>query len=310
MRIAIVGAGMAGLACAEALRAAAHDVVLFDKGARPGGRMSTKIIPTPLGDASFDYGAQYFVARTPALRAIVDRWEQDNIVAPWPAAGADAWVGVPGMSAPLIAMASHGDVRWSARVETLARRSDGWHLRGARVEADGFDAVVVAAPAEQAAPLVRTFDPRLAAAADSQKSDPCWTVMAAFSSDLPIAADVIEDAGVIGWAARNTSKPGRTAVEAWVIQASPGWSVAHLEDDGDAVTTMLLDAFARTTGVVAQPIATSAHRWRYARSARSDQGCLWNGELALGLCGDWLSGPRVEAAWQSGTALAAAMIAA
>lgn len=63
MRIGIVGAGMAGLACAEGLAGLGHEVVLFDKGRGPGGRMSTRRLPTSAGEAHFDYGAQYFTVR-------------------------------------------------------------------------------------------------------------------------------------------------------------------------------------------------------------------------------------------------------
>ena len=38
-----------------------------------------------------------------------------------------------------------------------------------------------------------------------------------------------------------------------------------------------------------------------------DIGALWNGELGLGACGDWLIGPRVECAWLSGRELARQM---
>ena len=49
MRIAIIGAGMAGLSCADALRDEGHEIALFDKGRGPGGRMSTRRVDTPLG---------------------------------------------------------------------------------------------------------------------------------------------------------------------------------------------------------------------------------------------------------------------
>ena len=39
---AIVGAGIAGLACAQQLQAAGRTVQLFDKGRRPGGRVATR----------------------------------------------------------------------------------------------------------------------------------------------------------------------------------------------------------------------------------------------------------------------------
>jgi len=52
MKIAIIGAGMSGLACADALLEVGHEVSLFDKGRGPGGRMSTRRIMTGLGEAA------------------------------------------------------------------------------------------------------------------------------------------------------------------------------------------------------------------------------------------------------------------
>ena len=65
MRIAIVGAGLAGLSCAQALRAGGADVQLFDKGRGVGGRMATRRVDTPLGPATFDHGAQFLTAHDP-----------------------------------------------------------------------------------------------------------------------------------------------------------------------------------------------------------------------------------------------------
>ena len=65
MTIAIIGAGMAGLSAALALKAAGRNPVLFDKGRGPGGRMSARRAQTPLGEVRFDHGAQFFTARDP-----------------------------------------------------------------------------------------------------------------------------------------------------------------------------------------------------------------------------------------------------
>ena len=59
MRVAVVGAGMAGIACAERLAGAA-EVVLFDKGRAAGGRMATRRMETAAGTASFDHGGAVF----------------------------------------------------------------------------------------------------------------------------------------------------------------------------------------------------------------------------------------------------------
>ncbi len=307
-KIAIVGAGMAGLACAQALRAAGHNPALFDKGRRAGGRMSARRMMTPLGEAGFDHGAQYFTARDPAFQAQVAEWQQLGLVAPWPASGADAWVGTPAMNAPVRHLAGSASVQWDVRVEALAKAADGWRLHGNGIEPDPFDAVLLAVPAENAAPLLEEWDPAMAARAVATPAMPCWTVMAAFGERVPVDADVLRERGPIGWAARNSAKPGRSGPESWVIQADPDWSRQHLEETAETVIPALLAAFAERVGAaLPNPLGTAAHRWRYSRSGNSGDGMLWNAQLGLGVCGDWLLGPRVECAWLSGTRLASAM---
>ena len=308
MTIAIIGAGMAGLACAEALVRDGRVVVLFDKGRQPGGRMSTRTMATPVGVAAFDYGAQYVTARDPAFRERMARWQAAGLVARWPAAGDEAWVGMPGMSTPLDAMARPLDVRWSAHVRALERKAEGWRVRGDGFAEDMIETVVVAVPAEQVGALAAAHVPELARAAAAAPSRPCWTLAACFAAALPIQADVLEGEGALGWAARDSAKPGRDGPETWVIQADPDWSLAHLEETREAVTAALLEALAERAGnPLPAPVATHTHRWRYARSGRGEASCHWDAAERIGLCGDWCIGPRVEAAWLSGTALAAAI---
>lgn len=308
--VAIIGAGLAGLACVEVLQAAGHTVVLFDKSRAAGGRMSTRRVTTSLGEAQFDHGAQYFTVRDPRFQTRVERWRADGLALPWPIAGADAWVGVPGMTAPAKAMAANFDVRWSAPVAELRKQKTGWLVLSAAGEENSFDAVVVAVPAEQAAGLLAPVHPGFAAAAGATLSAPCWTLMLAFDQRLAVTDDIIRGTGAIGWAARNSAKPGRSGPEAWVMQASPAWSVAHLEMVLEDAAALLQREFAVLTGIaVPKPLVSTAHRWRYARSGALGEPALWDRLTRLGVCGDWLIGPRVEAAWLSGTALAERIIA-
>lgn len=308
MRIAIVGTGLAGLSCGARLKAGGHRVRLFDKGRSPGGRLSTRRLATVLGEARVDHGAQYFTARDPAFRQQVDDWVRDGIAVRWPAAGEDAWVGTPGMSAPAEALAAGLDVVQSARVERLSRDGQGWRLVGEGIAAETFDAAVVAVPAEQAGTLVRPFSADFAEAAVRTPAEPCWTAMAVFPERLAIGDDVVKRRGPIGWAARDSAKPMRSGPEAWVVQAGPDWSRDHLEEDPADILAALLPALAAVLGApMPEPAAAVAHRWRYARSGVLGREVLWNADLGLGVCGDWLIGPRVEGAWLSGQHLAGAV---
>jgi hypothetical protein len=310
MRVAIIGAGMAGLAAGTRLLAAGHEVQLFDKGRGAGGRMATRRVAITTEAAMFDHGAQYFTVHDADFAARVTQWQRDGVVAPWPAAGQAAFVGTPSMNAPLRSMASNMDVQWGARVDFIARHAEGWIVQGDMIDSRPHDAVIVAIPAEQAAVLLAGVDAPFAGLAATAISAPCWTVMLAFASPVPLAADILPNPGdPIGWAARNRAKPGRSGPEAWVVQASPEWSIAHLEDDPEAIVETLQAALAQAIGErLPGVLSATAHRWRYARSASADIGVLWNSSSCIGVCGDWLLGPRVEFAWMTGYRLAGAMI--
>ena len=312
MKIAIIGAGMAGLTCGGQLRRSGHDVSMFDKGRGAGGRMATRRIEQGGQTFRFDHGAQYFTARDPAFVERVREWEREGIVARWPAAGEGAWVGTPAMNAPIRAMADTLDVQFGRRIESIARAGsggdDGWRLVGKGAPDMRFDAVVVAVPAEQAGPLLEPHSANLADLAHWVASAPCWAAMVAFDVRLD-APDTISDAfpsdSPLAWAARNSSKPGRNAAqECWVLHATPEWSRRNLERKEDEVRDELLTALEAHVGPLRQVVMSSAHRWRYAMCEKNDTGAVWDAQLRLGACGDWTSGPRVENAFLSGHALA------
>jgi predicted NAD/FAD-dependent oxidoreductase len=89
------------------------------------------------------------------------------------------------------------------------------------------------------------------------------------------------------------------------VHASPEWSTRHLEAEPEWITQTLAAALAEMLGTELPPLLTaSSHRWRFARSGSDGTGSMWDAARRLGVCGDWLIGPRVEAAWISGTGLA------
>lgn len=306
--IAIIGAGMAGLACGEELSASGQEVRLFDKGRGPGGRMSTRRITIGDTEVGFDHGAQYFTARDGEFLTQVNRWQKEGIVTPWLAAGDDAWVGMPSMNAPLADMASRLHVRYSSRIDRLESDGNAWRLIGKDLDSVSYAAVIVAIPAEQVPELTNEHCPSFALAAKAIRSDPCWTVMVAFSEPLVVKVDVLKPHGDIIWAARNSSKPGRGAVETWVIQASADWSRRYKGAlKADVVKAMLSEFENTISHELPEPLFEQAHNWLYARSGSNGYGYLWDRTIGIGVCGDWLIGPRVECAWHSGRALARAM---
>ena len=247
-RIAVIGAGVAGVACAAALAAVGLAVTLFDKSRGPGGRMSTRRGTfTPIQgdglDMAFDHGAQFFTARDPAFARVVQQGLREGWVAPWAPREVDAvsldahaleprCVAVPGMPELARRLIGPGvQTCWSWPVAELQRepgsspqrstwrlrRSDGdqgWHP-------EAFDHVVLAMPPEQAAALLAAHRPDWSAQARATPMWPCWTLMALTEAQpcaLPDHPAWPFDASrpsrhnashPLGWLARNDSKPGR-----------------------------------------------------------------------------------------------------
>lgn len=308
--ILIIGGGMAGLSAARALAHTGRRIVVLDKGRGPGGRMATRRAEVAGETLRFDHGAQYFIARDPAFRETVAAWESAGVAARWPAAGAEAWVGTPGMNACVKALAEGLDVRWGHRASALRRSGARWNV--ATEDGPRFTAplVIVAVPAEQAAVLLAEAAPAFAARAARVQSAPCWAVMAAFAAPLPLADTFRSDTGPVSWAARNSAKPGRGGGEAWVIHASPERSRELVERPKDEVAGALVADFFAAAGIApAAPTHCDAHRWLYALpEARLGEGPFFDPRLKLGIAGDWLHSPRVEGAWLSGREAARAVL--
>lgn len=316
--VAIIGAGMAGAAAARALSAAGLRVALFDKGRGIGGRMATRRFPD---GSSVDHGAQYFSARDAGFAALVAEWTTAGVAAPWGSAG---WsVGTPAMTSPVRAMLAGLDVTTGCTVARLARDGQGWRLSDAtgHTLADRLEAVLVTAPAPQARDLVATAGvtwPALKPALDGVRYAPCWTLMLEHRGD-PVFAETQrrerDPDAAIAWIARDGTKPGRDpACETLVVNAAPGWSRTHLERAPDEVAALLMTELRRALGPGTpagdRVVRAVAHRWRYAMvETAMDTPCLWSPELGLGIAGDGCLGGRVEAAYLSGTALAAQVLA-
>ncbi|HEX9720593.1 MAG TPA: FAD-dependent oxidoreductase, partial [Ramlibacter sp.] len=271
-KIAVIGAGVAGLSCARTLAQAGHRVTLLEKGSEVGGRMAS--CETPFG--SFDHGSQYFTVRDERFEKVLSI--SPGLRKPWSATAvrvldphgrvAEAalpaiephWVAVPTMDAlarhwaqPLMAA---GCVEMRTRVTRIERDAldpGRWQLQtsgpGDSVHVfSGFDAVLLAIPSALAAGLLGRS--ALAQQVRQVEVAPCWTLMLAFPQAVqptlthlgPQWNAALSTHHRIAWLARESSKPGRGGVERWTVQASPAWSQEHLEDDGPRVQAKLLKA--------------------------------------------------------------------
>lgn len=321
-RIAIIGAGMTGLTCADRLANAGAQPVIFEKSRGIGGRMATRRAGEA-GELSFDHGAQYIRSRQGGFSDLLDRLEKEGSVGLWNAKRRDTsdpddrplYVGTPAMNSLLRPLASELDIRLNTHISSILAGGDGWLLSDDNGNLETFDRVVVTVPAIQARNLL-SRETEIVEAISKVEIWPCWSLMIALES--PVECDFDQWRYVsseIGWLARNSSKPERGSAECWVVHARPEWSIDNLEREKEDVCEELSAMFKRlmseATGLeIPAVIYAAAHRWRYAQTGKAlaaPFAASSDGTLLVG--GDWTLGARVECAYESGTAMAEAVLA-
>ena len=315
--VSIIGAGIAGLSCANRLQALGFQVQIYEKSRGPSGRMSTRN-----GDGwSADHGAQYFTARDPLFIDELSTWIKADVAAPWnphlkvfqnnqwcESSSKDSrYVGTPAMNSPAKHLAKNVAIECNQTIDCITHQNGKWLLHSLETGdiKRQFDWLILALPAEQAFALTQSANLSIECTSAQFNMQGCWTVMAQFTQKPGINFDAafINDE-IISWICRNNSKPGRTGQESWTIHANALWSQQRIELDKDEAAKLILEC-AMQLGLDCRNAAISTHRWRYA-SGSIDSIPRFNlhTDIKLGLCGDWLNGGRVEGAWLSGYQLA------
>lgn len=325
-KVAVIGAGISGAACAYQLVQRGFEVEVFEKSRGVGGRMVTRRTDSQpnIQNLNFDHGAPFFRGRSPVFLSAIEDWRQKNAVATWQCGDTEEhlrFVGVPGMNALCKDLLNDILLRTSAEVKALKKHGKKWNLTvkknqngSASMETVGpFDHVVMSIPAPQACDLLADHSSMLMGPLSNVTYAPCWAVLAHWTKKNS-SANVYENFDAespLSWMGKNSTKPGRSSSssiadqsESWVIHASGPWSLKHLETAAEEVTQHLLRAaFPFISPKNRLPDFAVAHRWRYARVTRAvNDNYLTDEAEEISVCGDSLLGGRVESAYLSGLA--------
>jgi predicted NAD/FAD-dependent oxidoreductase len=290
--VTVVGAGIAGAACAVALREEGRTVRILDRGRAPGGRMASP----ELHGRRVDTGAGYFTVSDDGFGAVVQGWAKAGLAHEW----TDTFGVLAAGSDP---QTKTGPMRWGTPggLRSLVRNLlDGFDVVTRTVDELPAGDVVIAMPDPQAA--------RLTTLEDAVDYEPVIAVVAEFASRAwPFEnAAFVNDHPDISFVADDGARRGDGA-PVLVIHTTADRARQHL-DAPDGAIDPVLAAVSDVLGA-ADPVWSHAHRWTFAKPADHHDAPFGytkeNGRI-IGFAGDqWCpnGSPRIESAWMSGTAL-------
>ncbi len=303
----IIGSGITGLSCGIGLAAGNVDATILDKGRNIGGRVATRVTSAGF---EFDHGAQYIKAKDENFHRVIQEARRDLVLSQWEDGSVDQrFVGTPRMNSFPAKLGEGLNIRQAVNVERINREKEFWSIY-TDVDVLRASNVVITIPAPQIPSLIGLDHP-LSERLSLVEMSPCITLMAAFRSvyrcDLH---NISKTAGNLAWIANNSSKPGRTGANCWVAQATPSWSEDRIDAPTEEIEKSLLSMLGEEIGVQPEEaVYSEVHRWRYANvTEHLGESCLKDSTNSLFLGGDWCLGPKVEAAWKSGEAIAREII--
>ncbi len=339
-KIAIVGAGVAGLAAAYGLRDAA-EVVVFEKSRGVSGRAATR----GRHGVRYDHGANYFRMEAPRVAHLVlrvlptdelaeiagDVWTFDgagrlspgdpdrNLMAKWTYRSGISTLG------KLLLRASCAALQSQTRVGCLEKEPAGWRLYAEEGHDLGvFEAVLLTPPAPQTADLldVSSLPGREHLVAALRRADyrTQLSFVLAFDRPLPRPGDFYalvntDGAHEVAWVGFEEDKPGHVPLgqSVLVVQMSPAWSRPRYEASLEELQSDVLRAVGALLGeALPAPAWADLQRWRYALpNGAADVETLREAEAdGLFFAGDGLAGKgRVALAVQNGLEAAARLAA-
>lgn len=315
--VTVIGAGIAGIACARAVHAAGRPVTVVDRGRRPGGRIASKTMHGRV----VDIGASYFTASdgSPFAARVAD-WVDRGLARPWTdsfaVAGPDGlrdhrpgpvrYAAPHGLRSLIEDLAAGLDLSQDRTVEHVAAQEGTASVDGRRVAT-----AVLAMPDPQARRLLPAeLADRLLGAEAAHGWRPALAVVLGWEQrrwPADLHGAFVHDDPVLEWIADDGDRRGDGAAVV-VAHTTPEFANGYL-DGPEAAIAAVATAVARALTIGRPPSWTAVHRWTFAKPAdpRPEPFGLVDG---VGACGDGWSAPsKVESAWTSGDALGRALAA-
>ena len=306
----VLGSGIAGSTIANLL-SKKYSVHVFDKARGPGGRSSNKRFKNNL---SFDHGVQYISPKSKLFIKYIEKLHKNKILKNWDDNHLDFTFEKKPFSTKYIGRKANNDLvkynlknikqSFAAPIEKIHFKKYFWEITLKNKSIHQFKSLIITCPFPQLKKLAKNYLDKNILKLKVQMQ-PNITVMLALKNqkNLPISSIKFND-DILAWAANeNSKKRFKSNLNLWTLQATLKWSKKTINKykTNKSIMNQLVTRFIKLTGFKKNKIIfKKIHGWKYSYNyEKTPYLSIWNKKINLGICGDWLNGPKVENAWLS-----------
>ena len=311
----IIGSGFCSAVLTKVLNPNSN-FLIFDKSRGPGGRSSTRRV----NDVGFfDHGLQYISPTTKEfdfflnqyLKSSIKEWSGDfRCFEDGKTMDSKKYIGKSGNNCFVKDLVTT-KVEYLKELVTIDRKNSKWILQFKDKEVQECERLILTIPLEQCQKVTNSLNLELNF---EGSMEPNLTAMIAFNKPLKLSSCGIkfQNNSTLGWAGNESSKlriGNNDNLELWTLQSSLEFAKKYCHtyrDQKEEVLNFMIREF--TTLLEIQNVEIShkdIHGWLYAfKNKDFSRKFYWNKDINLGICGDWMCGPKAEDAWTSATLLA------
>ena len=312
----IVGSGIAGSTIANLL-SKKYSVEIFDKARGPGGRASNRRYKK---DLSFDHGLQYISPKSKEFAKFILDLENKKILKKWQGNHLNftfekkdevpKYIGVKGNNAIPKYLIKNIKANFQSLITNIKFNDSYWEITINNKEKINFKNLILTCPYPQLISLTSKYLPKQIIKSKTRMI-PNITVMLAYKYNLKMnnISSIKFNNDKLAWAANENSKERfRSSELLWTIQCTQKYSkkiINLFKDNKNFYINEITKQFENLIGFKRKDlIFKNIHGWKYAYIFQDvNLSSYWLNKTNLGLCADWMIGPKAEDAWLSAYSL-------
>lgn len=294
MKIAIIGAGLAGTHLYSLLKKEKHTVTIFEKSRGAGGRCSTRYI----NNFKLDHGTPFFKTNDKQFEKFCEVKVDKNILNK----KKNTYYPTNGINKLCSSSLESDDFIKNTKIVSCKYENNLWNLKDQnRVKYENFEKLIITIPASQVLELELNIEQKTKEQLSKVTYDSIATLMIYSNTKEQIDESKLMESGIFKKIINNSSKYDYDDFSSYILHLQPTLTNEQKFGNKEQVERFILEKAYQISGVnLKENFNTVPHFWKYGFvSSFLEVPYIYDKKNSLGFCGDYFMGEDLQSAFKS-----------